>query len=248
MKSLNALLLAASGLLTLVCQGAEAGGKTLLADGWAIQSSAKLHAGGDTISTPAFTPADWYPATVPSTVVGNLVQDKVYPDPFSGMNFRSLPGVDYPIGANFSGRSLATNSPFKSSWWYRKEFNVSWEAGGQVWLNFEGINYRANLWLNGQLLADTNQTPGAHRTYQFNITPFIPNLNPNLNLNSSTKILAVEILAPNPNDLAITWVDWNPAPPDKNMGLWRDVYLTSTGPVALHDPQAMTPARPPHVD
>ena len=49
-------------------------------------------------------------------------------------------------------------------------------------------------------------------------------------------MLAVQVFAPTDNDLAITFVDWNPAPPDKNMGLWRDVYLTTSGPVALRYP------------
>ena len=46
-------------------------------------------------------------------------------------------------------------------------------------------------------------------------------------------VLAVQVFAPTEKDLAITFVDWNPAPPDKNMGLWREVYLTTSGPVAL---------------
>ncbi len=49
-------------------------------------------------------------------------------------------------------------------------------------------------------------------------------------------MLAVQVWAPTENSLAITFVDWNPAPPDKNMGLWRDVYLTASGPVALRYP------------
>jgi exo-1,4-beta-D-glucosaminidase len=40
--------------------------------------------------------------------------------------------------------------------------------------------------------------------------------------------------------LALTWVDWNPAPPDKNMGIWRNVYLRASGPVTLRDPQVIT--------
>ena len=38
-------------------------------------------------------------------------------------------------------------------------------------------------------------------------------------------MLAVEIFAPTPADLQTTWVDWNPSPPDKNMGLWQPAYL-----------------------
>ena len=52
--------------------------------------------------------------------------------------------------------------------------------------------------------------------------------------------LAVEVDAPLPDDLSITFVDWNPQPPDKSMGLWRDVHLDATGPVAIRFPQVIT--------
>src|ERR1022692_5101940 len=87
MKTTNSI--ATSALLCLSIAGftgtATAAGpsvKTFLADGWELQSSAKIQAGGDAISSPAYVPPDWYPAKVPSTVVGTLVDDKVYPDPF----------------------------------------------------------------------------------------------------------------------------------------------------------------------
>jgi exo-1,4-beta-D-glucosaminidase len=206
--------------------------RTLLTEGWALQSSAKIEAKGDVISTPTFKPAGWYKATVPSTVVGCLIEDGLYPNPFFSTNLRSLPGMDYPIGANFSELSMPTNSPFRVAWWYRTEFRAAPKRGGQVWLNFDGINYRANLWLNGTRLADTNQVAGAYRTYEFNITDTVHSEKPN--------VLAVEVFPPETNSLAITWVDWNPSPPDKNMGLWRDVYLRTTGPVALRHPQVIT--------
>ena len=97
--------------------------RTYLSDGWVIQSSAKIQASAETISSLAFKPVDWYKATVPSTVVGNLVDDMVYPDPFFGMNLRSIPGMAYPVGTNFSNKAMPSDSPFKVSWWYRKEFS-----------------------------------------------------------------------------------------------------------------------------
>jgi exo-1,4-beta-D-glucosaminidase len=226
------LILLAVGGLTTSTLAAETPGRTLLAEGWEIQSSAKLKARGDAISTVEFKPADWHKATVPSTVAGCLVEDKVYPDPFFGMNFRSMPGMNYPIGANFSLRKMPADSPFRGSWWYRTEFNVSPPKDGQVWLNFEGINYRANVWVNGKLVASEKQVAGSYRTYEFNITDEARIGAPN--------VLAVEVFPPATNNLALTWVDWNPAPPDKDMGLWRDVYVTTSGPVALRFPQVVT--------
>jgi exo-1,4-beta-D-glucosaminidase len=219
-------------LLAMSALAAEAPGKILLTDGWEIQSSAKIKAGGATISTTDFKPADWHKARVPSTVVGCLVEDKVYQDPFFGTNLRSMPGMSYPVGANFSLRKMPSDSPFHGSWWYRTEFNVSPPQGGQVWLNFEGINYRANVWVNGKLVANDKQVAGSYRTYEFNITDAVRI--------GASNVLAVEVFPPEPNNLALTWVDWNPAPPDKDMGLWRDVYLTTTGPVALRFPQVVT--------
>ena len=96
---------------TLLVIGTTSGSAdtSYLADGWAIQSSAKVPAGGATISSPAFKPSGWHKATVPSTVVGNLVEDGVYSNPFLGMNLRSLPGMTYPIGANFSHIPLSAD-------------------------------------------------------------------------------------------------------------------------------------------
>ena len=68
---------------------------------------------------------------------------------------------------------MPATSPFKVSWWYRKEFRLTPGPGGQVWLNFDGINDRANIWLNGQLIADTKRVAGAYRTYTFNVTSAI---------------------------------------------------------------------------
>jgi exo-1,4-beta-D-glucosaminidase len=221
-------------------QAAESFGRTLLADGWQIQSSAKITASGDKISSIEFKPEGWFKATVPSTVVGCLVEDKVYVDPFFGTNLRSLPGMDYPIGANFSNRSMPENSPFHKSWWYRVEFSVSSPKDGQVWLDFEGVNYRANVWVNGKLVAHDREVAGAYRTYEFNITSAARA--------GKHNVLAVEVFPPEAANLGLTWVDWNPAPPDKDMGLWRDVSIKTTGPVSLSNPQVITKVDMPSLD
>jgi exo-1,4-beta-D-glucosaminidase len=204
-----------------------------LRDGWILQSSCKVAEKGETLSTPAFRPKDWYAVTVPTTVVAALVGHKIYPDPFFGMNLRSFPGVTYPIGANFSNVAMQQDSPFIVPWWYRKEFILPASlAGKSIWLNFGGINYRANIWLNGKQIAKPEDVAGAWRTYEFNITDAA--------MPGKTNVLAVEVFSPTDTDLAITFVDWNPAPPDKNMGLWRDVEITTSGPVALSYPTVVS--------
>lgn len=115
--------LAGSALLAAAAEpGAES--QMLLREGWAIQSSADVHEGGAAISTPGFKARDWYAATLPSTVLSALVQDRIYPDPYFGMNLRSIPGTSYPIFSNFSGSLMPPDSPFRHSWWYRTEFKL----------------------------------------------------------------------------------------------------------------------------
>src|SRR5205814_963538 len=158
---------------------------------------------------------------------------KVYPDPDFGMNLRSVPGVTYPIGANFSNIPMQPDSPYIVPWWYRKEFLIPASYKGKaLWLNFHGINYKANIWLNGKQIANSDDVAGAWRTYEFNITGAAKP--------GATNVLAVQVFSPTDTDLAITFVDWNPAPPDKNMGLWRAVDITTSGPVALRYPTVVS--------
>ena len=221
-------------LLLFLCQvcahgayGTTASNEVLsLSHGWWLQSSCKIDAKGDVLSTPRFKPAGGYTVTVPTTVVAALVKHHVYSDPDFGMNLRQIPGTTYPIGGNFSNISMPPDSPFGMSWWYRKEFVLpASDQGKTIWLNFHGINYRANVWLNGKQIANSNDMAGAWRTWEFNVTQAAQP--------GKTNVLAVQVYAPTENDLAITFVDWNPAPPDKNMGLWRGVDIATSGPVAL---------------
>src|SRR6266567_2541589 len=195
-----------------------------LRDGWSLQSSCKVDKPGEVISTPKFLPTGWYTVKVPTTVVAALVAQKVYPDPEFGMNLRSYPGMTYPIGANFSNIPMQQDSPFMVPWWYRKQFVLpEGDRGKTIWLKFGGLNYRANIWLNGKQIGKKEDVAGAWRTWEFNITDAALAGKPN--------VLAVEVFSPTEKDLAITFVDWNPAPPDKNMGLYRSVEITTSGPV-----------------
>jgi len=201
-----------------------------LKDNWSIQSSAKVRAEGATISRAGFEAKGWYPATVPSTVLAALVADKVYSDPYFGMNLRSIPGTKYKIGANFSNQEMPADSPFRVAWWYRTEFELPADAAGKtLWLSFKGINYRANIWVNGQQIAGTSEVAGAFRRYEFDATKLLAP--------GKKNAIAVAVFAPKADELGITWVDWNPAPPDKDMGIWGDVSLVISGPVAVRNLQ-----------
>ncbi|MGA8530561.1 MAG: glycosyl hydrolase family 2 [Acidobacteriaceae bacterium] len=223
--------LAASVLLIPTLHAATT---TPLHDGWRLQSACKATAAGDAISAPDFSTEGWISATVPTTVLAAQVAAGLLPDPYFGDNLRKIPGTSYPIGKNFSNLPMPEDSPYHCGWWYRDEFAAPASSGAsrQYWLHFAGINYRADIWLNGHRIADSSQIAGAYRTYNLDVTAF---LKP-----GGRNVLAVETFAPTENDLGINWVDWNPAPPDKDMGVIGDVNLVSTGAVALRSPMAVT--------
>jgi exo-1,4-beta-D-glucosaminidase len=205
----------------------------IVKDGWTLQSLYKVDSPGEVVSTLKFHPQGWYAVTVPTTVVAALVKAKKYPDPYFGMNLRRLPGMTYPIGQTFVSLPMAQDSPFLVPWWFRKEFVIPASFQGKtVWLKFGGINYRANVWLNGKQIANAEDAAGAWRTYEFNVT--------NSAQPGKTNVLAVEVFSPTENDLTVNFWDWNPAPPDKQMGIFRDVEISSSGPVALRYPTVVS--------
>jgi exo-1,4-beta-D-glucosaminidase len=227
-----AILLGDSGM-TRAADKVSPDGKMLLQSRWALQSSAKVLEKGDVLSTGEYQPVGWYPLRIPSTVVAALVQNKILPDPYFGMNLKAFPGVSYPIGVNFSRLEMPDDSPYRVPWWYRTEFVLpKTDVGKQFWLHCDGINMRANIWLNGQQIAGSDKVAGAWRLYEFNITNAVKL--------GETNVLAIEVSAQRKNDLGITFVDWNPSPPDKNMGLWRAVYITASGPVTVRYPLVIT--------
>jgi exo-1,4-beta-D-glucosaminidase len=208
------------------------GHSLMLHDGWALQSSAKISASGDALSRVGFSTAEWYRITVPNTVVGALVETGHFEDPYFGMNLRKIPGTSYPIGERFTLLPMPADSPFKPSWWYRIEFDLPARSGRSFWLHLNGVNYRANVWMNGRRLASGDEIAGAFRRYELDVT--------HVAVAGGRNAVAVEVFAPQPEDLAFMWVDWNPTPADKNMGLWAEVSVTDSGPIALRYPHVIT--------
>lgn len=179
-----------------------------LQDGWRIQSAARTPADGAAISAAGFDASHWHPATVPGTVLAALVDDGIYKNIFFGTNLATIP-----------------TAPFTNSWWFRKAFNLSREqAGEDADLIFDGINYRANVWLNGKQIAGAGETFGAFRIFTFDVSG---------QLKSGKNILAVEVFPPEPGDFTMGFVDWSPTPPDHGMGLFRPVKLHLYRTVAL---------------
>jgi exo-1,4-beta-D-glucosaminidase len=205
---------------------AAASDKVVLSQNWQLQSSCDAKATGQQISQPGFSPGGWHKASVPTTVVAALIADGTYPDPYYGMNLQSFPGMDYSHKTFFANESMPADSPFRCSWWFRTEFETPVSAVGRAtWLHFDGINYRANVWLNGEKIADAQDLVGMMRLFDLEIGGHLAA--------GKSNALAIEVFAPEKDSLAMTWVDWNPTPPDKDMGLWKPVYLTTSGDISL---------------
>jgi len=153
-----------------------------IADGWFIRSSAEVRDGGAVISSPGLDLAGWCPASVPSTVLAALLKNGEYPDLFVGKNLEGIPGERFAV-----------------SWWYRTEFNLQADkrlVGTR--LGFDGINYRANIWLNGRQIASRDQIFGSFRTFEVEVTEATK---------PGPNVLAIEVFPPQPGDFTIGFVD-----------------------------------------
>lgn len=175
-----------------------------LTENWKIQSSSSVPENGAAISSNSKIANDWFSTTVPSTVLGTLVSNKVYENPYHGENLKSIP-----------------TELFKVPWWYSTSFDLTEQQSNDfASLCLDGINYKANVWLNGQLIADSNAIDGAYRITSFDVSEHTL---------SGNNTLAIEVIPPRPGDFSTGFVDWNPAPPDGNMGVFKPVTLQLHG-------------------
>lgn len=179
----------------------------LLSQDWVIQSSSKIDQDGQALSSANASVEGWYNATVPSTVMGTLTQNGLYKDLLISKNYKD-----------------ADKSPFDVSWWYRTSFKLApVEKGKHVKIEFDGLTYRANIWLNGQLIAPKEEVYGPFCRFSFDITDKVKEEN----------ILAVEIFRAQDGEPNIGFVDWNPRPLDESMGIFREVRVVTTGDVGM---------------
>ena len=184
--------------------------KIAMDQNWFIQNSGKVNQTGTDLTTREISRNNWYKTKVPSTVMGALTANGLYKDIFVGDNYKNV-----------------DTKQFDESWWYCREFKTSnLKKGQHITLNFDGISYYANIWLNGKLLASRDTAFGTFRRFSFDITSLV---------NNKTNRLAVEVFRAQPGDFNNGFVDWNPRPVDENMGLWREVYLEISGDVSLHN-------------
>jgi hypothetical protein len=212
---------------------AEGNRLTLSGGAWTLQRASHVVASGEEISLPGFRAEGWAPATVPGTVLTSYQRIGAIPDP------------------NVADNQLqVSESFFNSDFWYRNEFTPpkSFNAG-KVFLHFDGINWKANIYVNGQR---AGRIEGAFMRGKFDITPLLKA--------GQVNALAVEIIkndhigaikeqtaystdqnggilgADNPTFHASVGWDWIPTIRGRNIGVWNDVFLTHSGAVTIDNP------------
>lgn len=212
-------------------------GKWMLEGGdWQLQRASLISAGGDRISSADFDTNGWIVATVPATVLSSYVNAGVLPD----MNFDD-------------NLLLASESWFNSDFWYRRTFDLPSEMNGcRVMLNLDGINWKAEIWLNGEFI---NRLEGAFKRGCYDITPYlkptgnvlairiISNANPGgvkLKTEQNTDYNGGILGADNPTFHATIGWDWISTIRGRDIGIWDNVYLTASGDVTLSDPVVTT--------
>lgn len=205
-------ILALTGLLFSVsCSTTPQDHDIKLADNWFIQSSDAISLDGAELSTSEHDLSGWYKASVPSTVLGALTTENgMYPDAFYGCNYKEI-----------------DREQFDTAWWYVTSFEVpQLKENQRAELAFDGISYRADIWLNGNLVASADECFGPFRQFSYDVTEHLRERN----------TLAVKVYRWQKGEFNIGFVDWNPRPADESMGIFRPVWLRYSNEVSIKNP------------
>lgn len=214
---------------------AESDNRQFLSGGnWKLQRASQVNGSGEAISKIGYSDSDWIPATVPGTVLTSYMNIGAIPNP------------------NFADNQLQiSESYFLSDFWYRNEFTVT-NPEDYVFLNFDGINWKANIFLNGKNIGNID---GAFMRGKFDVSKLIV---------KGKNVIAVQIVknahpgaikeqtaystdqnggilgADNPTFHATIGWDWIPTIRGRDIGVWNDVFLTYNGAVTIEDPFVRT--------
>jgi hypothetical protein len=260
------LLSAFALILTVSCSVpvSEDFRKLSLSGEWKIKSTVSESTEGSKLSTAGFTTDKWYDATVPTTVLRALIKDGVYPDPWVGVNNFKIPDVSDEFNkkydlARFSYLGNGIN-PWQKPYWFRKEFFLpAGSKGKKLWLNFDGINYRADVWLNGHLIAGHDSMSGMFRRFRYDISgyslpgeknclavlvyqvdhPGIPDPGVQFKVFGKTRGHATDIFRDETLKFSGGW-DCAPVVRDRNMGIYEDVFIEATDAVSVEYPFVKT--------
>jgi hypothetical protein len=146
-----------------------------LREGWHLQTSLLVKENGAKISRPDFRTDGWHAASVPTTVLNALVRNSVYPDPYVGMNNMLIPDASDEFNracdlAKFS-HLVDGRNPWADPWWFRRVFRLpEGFREKRLWLTLEGINYRAEVWLNGRKIAGSHEVVGMFGRWTFDVS------------------------------------------------------------------------------
>ncbi len=232
-----------------------------------LQSSSLISESGEEISVPGYvSKVYWFHVRVPSTVLTGLVANNIYPDPYNGMNNMLIPDAsdEFNKKYNLEQYSHLPNdpNPWKKPYWYRTTFDVPASDNGRCFqLIFKGINYRAGVWLNGRLIADSTRMAGMFAQYSLDVSNHIkageknilavkiyPLDYPGLPDTEQLKAMGDFFMNGGPTGdigknvtmaCSVGW-DWVPPARDRNMGIWLPVYLRTSGGVTIGNPRIMT--------
>jgi hypothetical protein len=214
--------------------GMQPDGKFNLAGGaWKLQRASQVKTDGVALSSTGFSDSKWLTATVPATTLVSYLNDGAVPEP------------------NYGDNNLAiSDSYFYDDFWYRDEFTTPiYYKGKHVYLNLDGINWKAEIYLNGHPIG---RIDGAFIRGKFDITNMlapsgknvlavrvIKNENPGFPTEqnrNSTDANGGELGADNPTFHASIGWDWIPTIRGRNTGIWNNVYLSASGPVTIENP------------
>jgi hypothetical protein len=213
-------------------------GRLDLAGGaWRLERDSNVNADGETLSKVGFADHDWVIATVPGTVLTSYLNVGAIPDPNYGEN-----------------QLLISDSFFYADFWYRNEFTAPALAEGQrAWLNFDGINWKADVFLNGEKLG---RIEGGFMRGRFDVTGFLRAERKNavavrVEKNATPGSIKQKTFAStgknggalgldNPTYHASIGWDWIPTIRGRNTGIWGNVFLRLSGPVTLENPFVTT--------
>ena len=149
------------------------------------------------------------PAVVPSTVAGTLSSLGYFGDAFlQGRNYADL-----------------DKSIFDDEWVYSTTFSARTAEGQHAVLAFDGLNFYADIFLNGTQIASSDTTYGVFTRRAYDVEGLLRGNNK----------LEVKLRRAQPGDLNIGFVDWNPRPLDESMGIVRPVTLHTTGAISIED-------------
>ncbi len=200
---------------------------------WTITAQSNVPSlSGNTLSQNTFTPGNtWQSATVPGTILNSYIVNGTLPEPNTDSNVYTI-----------------SKSTYNKPYWYRAAFTIPASFNGRtVWLNFNGINKTADIYLNGTFLGTSK---GLMQRQKIKFTPV-----------EGTNVLAVLVSPPTfskgKHDLANqespTYIcsqgwDWMPQVPGLNSGITDEVYLSSSAAITIEDPWIRTTLPAPYTN